>query len=270
MNAPVEIVHVYAAAGVKKTQMSAGKTVLLAMMAGAFIALAGVGATIAAVSVPLPSVGKLVGACVFPAGLAMVLVAGSELFTGNNLLVLPLLRREITLGEMLRNWGLVYLGNLLGALLISVMVTYSGTFSLFDGGAAAAVVAAGKAKVSMTFVQAMLKGILCNFLVCIAVWMAFAATSLNGKIAAVFFPVMLFVLCGFEHSVADMYYVPAAILTAASYGLDGGMLGWDTFLLRCLLPVTLGNIIGGAGFVGTVYWAAYGKKRNDRVNRSSD
>ena len=262
MNTPAEIARSYAAAGIKKTQLSVGKTVLLAMMAGAFIALAGVGATLAAVSVPLPSVGKLVGACVFPAGLAMVLVAGSELFTGNNLLILPLLRREITFGRMLRNWGLVYLGNLLGALLVSVLVTYSGTFSLFDGGAAAAVVAAGKAKVSMPFLQAMLKGILCNFLVCIAVWMAFAATDVGGKIAAVFFPIMLFVLCGFEHSVADMYYVPTAILTASAYGLDAGALGWGTFLLRCLLPVTLGNIIGGVGFVGTVYWAVYGKEKN--------
>ncbi len=260
MNTPAQVAEKYAVAGVNKTKLPAGRMFVLAMLAGAFIALAGVGSTVAPATIATASVGKLVGACVFPGGLAMVLIAGSELFTGNSLLVLPLLEKRITLGGMLRNWGIVYLGNLVGAMAVAVFAVYGGTFALFGGAAAAGAVSTGVAKVSLTFVQAFLKGLLCNFLVCIAVWMSFAADSVGGKVAAVFFPIMLFVLCGYEHSVANMYYIPAALMAADLYGIAADGLTWGSFILRNLLPVSLGNVVGGAGFVALAYWFVYGKR----------
>ncbi len=261
MNTPAQVAEKYSAIAEKKVQMSFSKTLVLAVLAGAFIALAGIGCTIAPATAGNPSVGKFLGACIFPAGLAMVIVAGSELFTGNNLLVLPLLEGRITLPRVLRNWGIVYLGNLIGAVAVAALATYGGTFALFDKAAAASIVSIGQSKVALSFLQAFLKGLLCNFLVCIAVWMAFAAESVTGKIAAVFFPIMMFVLCGYEHSIANMYFIPAAIFTADLYGMEPGALSWGSFFLNNLLPVTLGNLVGGGVCVAGSYWFVYGKRK---------
>ena len=261
MNTPAQIAEKYAGIAEKKVSMSFAKTLVLAVLAGAFIALAGIGCTIAPATVANPSVGKFLGACIFPAGLAMVVVAGSELFTGNNLLVLPLLEGRVRLGGVLRNWGIVYLGNLIGAVAVAAMATYGGTFALFDKAAAASIVSIGQAKVGLTFLQAFLKGLLCNFLVCIAVWMAFAAENVSGKIMAVFFPIMMFVLCGYEHSIANMYFIPAAIFTADLYGMEAGALSWGSFFLKNLLPVTLGNLVGGGVCVAGSYRFIYGKHK---------
>ncbi len=250
MFAPEEIAENVVGAGEKKASLPVWKMLILGVMAGAFIALAGVGATIGGVYG-----GKLASACIFPAGLAMVIAAGSELFTGNNLMLAALLSRKIKLVQLLKNWGFVFLGNLIGASLVALFVVLSGALdSAMD-----TVVATASAKVSMGFFEAMLRGVLCNFLVCIAVWMAFGANTVSGKILAVFFPVMLFVLCGFEHSVADMYYVPAGMF-GQMLGAGGEGIGVLEFLLNCLLPVTIGNIIGGAFFVGGGYYLAYLKQ----------
>ncbi len=268
---PAEIAENYVATGRAKVNLKIGKMILLAVLAGAFIALAGVGSTTVAVSVEAASLGKFLGACVFPAGLAMVLLAGSELFTGNCLLSIPLLQREISLGGMLKNWLFVYIGNLVGALLVAAAVVYSHEPDLFGSGEAVSMLSTAVTKTSMTFGDAFIRGILCNFLVCIAVWIAFAAKDVAGKILGLFFPIMLFVLCGFEHSVANMYFigtglfaktVPAYTEAAAAAGLDLSGLTWRTFWTGNLIPVTLGNIVGGAVCVGCVYWAVYlrGKK----------
>ena len=225
---------------------------LLGIMAGAFIALAGVAATFGNVYG-----GKIAGACIFPAGLAMVVIAGSELFTGNSLMSMALFDRKIGLGALLKNWAVVFLGNLLGALFITLIVVLSGVFDNI----ADTVVATATAKVSMGFFEALLRGVLCNFLVCIAVWMAFGAKTVSGKILAVFFPIMVFVLCGFEHSVANMFYVPAGIFENLLGGTYGGALTVEGFLINNLLPVTIGNIIGGALLVGGVYYLVYLKKK---------
>ena len=193
---PDEIATKVVSAGIKKANLSIFKMILLGMFAGAFIALAGVGASFGNVYA-----GKLAGALIFPAGLAMVVVAGSELFTGNCLMVTALLSREIGPLRLLKNWLFVFIGNFIGALLVALIVTSSGVLDPISD----SVVATASAKVSMGFPVAMLRGVLCNFLVCIAVWMAFGAKTVGGKIAAVFFPVFLFVLCGFEHSIANMY-----------------------------------------------------------------
>lgn len=266
---PAEVAKNYIAAGKAKVGTPISKMFLLAVLAGAFIAMGGVGATTVAVSVPLASVGKFAGACVFPGGLTMVLLAGSELFTGNTLLVIPLLQKEITPAEMLKNWGVVYLGNLAGGLLVGALVVFSHQPDLFGKQMAVSVISTAAAKCSLSFGDAVIRGILCNFLVCIAVWISFAAKDVAGKIMGLFFPIMMFVLCGFEHSIANMYYIGAGIFAkgipeygqaAAQAGVDMEVVTWGNFLGGNLLPVTIGNIIGGALCVGCVYWYVYLKK----------
>ena len=232
MYSPAEVARRYVETGKSKAALPVGRMLLLGMLAGAFIALAGGSATFA-----VSYGGRLAGAAVFPAGLAMVLLAGSELFTGNCLLVIPLLERQLTWGRMLRSWGVVYLANVLGAGLVAALT-----------------VAAGKA--GLPFLTALLRGVLCNFLVCIAVWMSLAAQSVPGKLAAMYLPIFTFVLCGFEHSVANMFYLPAGILAAGKYGVAAEGLSWASMWTGNLLPVTLGNILGGC-LVGVVYWAVY-------------
>lgn len=250
MLAPNDVLEVAVKAGEKKVNLKWWKMILLGMFAGAFIALAGVGATFANVYV-----GKIAGALVFPAGLAMVVIAGSELFTGNNLMAIGLFSGKYGFLKLLKNWSLVFIGNLLGAVIVAGLVAVSGVFDSI----AETVIATADAKVNLGFGVAVIRGVLCNFLVCIAVWMAFASESVGGKIAAMFFPVMLFVLCGFEHSVANMFYVPAGMFMAEFNGVVGPSLAG--FLVGNLLPVTIGNIIGGAIFVGGGYYLALAKRK---------
>ena len=260
MNSPAEVAKNYLAIGKGKTTNSVIKLLILGILAGAFIALAGVGATTAAVTIQSKAVAKLVGACVFPAGLAMVLVAGSELFTGNCLIIIPVLSGEATVGGMLKNWIVVYIGNLIGGIIVAAIAVYGHTADLFggaEGGLAAAIVSTANGKVGMTFGDAFLRGVACNFLVCIAVWISFAAKTVSGKIIGIFFPIMLFVLCGFEHSVANMYYISAGLFAKAEYGISADNLTWGAFFVKNLIPVTLGNIVGGAGLVGLPYWIVY-------------
>ena len=249
---PDESARVAVKVGEGKAKLPIYKMILLGILAGAFIALAGVAATFGNVYV-----GKLAGACIFPAGLAMVVVAGSELFTGNNLMSMALLDKKIGFGQLLKNWAFVFLGNLIGAVLVALLVVLSGVFDNISE----TVVATAQAKVGLGFGEAMLRGVLCNFLVCIAVWMAFSAETVSGKIMAVFFPIMLFVLCGFEHSVANMFYVPAGIFENMLSGAEAGALNFGGFFVYNLLPVTIGNIIGGALFVGGTYYLVYLKKQ---------
>jgi len=267
---PAEVAENYIAIGKDKVKLPAGKMIMLAVLAGVFIALAGVGSTTVAVSVEAASLGKFLGACVFPAGLIMVTLAGSELFTGNCLLTIPLLQREIKFGGMLRNWLLVYIGNLIGGLLVAAAIVYSHEPDLFDSAEAVSMLSTAVTKTSLSFGDAFIRGILCNFLVCIAVWIALAAKDVAGKILGLFFPIMLFVLCGFEHSVANMYFIGAGLFAktvsayadaAAAAGLDLSGLTWGTFWTGNLIPVTLGNIVGGALCVGCVYWAVYLRKK---------
>lgn len=249
---PAEVASNYIATGKSKVNLPAIKMLLLGIMAGAFIAFGGIGATTVAVSIPLASVGKFIGACVFPGGLTMVLIAGSELFTGNCLLVIPLLEREIRLRQMLKSWIIVYIGNLIGALLVSAGVAYSHELGLFHNDLAVAVINTAITKCSMTFSDAFLRGVMCNFLVCVAVWISFAAKDVAGKIMGLFFPIMIFVLCGFEHSIANMFYLPTGILLSG-----GAEVTWLDFL-RNLGPVTLGNMAGGCG-LGVILYMLYGR-----------
>jgi formate/nitrite transporter len=247
MNAPAQIAENYAELGVFKARMPKGKLFLLAILAGVFIAAAGVGSLIGSAAA-----GKLAGACIFPAGLAMVVIAGSELFTGNNLMVISLLEKKITVGQLLLAWLVVYVGNLVGAMLVSWLTVAGGTFNAYYE----SLIAAAAAKTALSFGEAVLRGIMCNLLVCVAVWMGMAAKEPTGKIVGLFLPIMVFVLCGYEHCVANMFYIPAGLMACARYGVTADGLTWWAFVVKNLLPVTMGNIIGGAG-LGTVFWAIY-------------
>ncbi len=257
MHSPLEIAQNYVEIGIHKVRLSAFKMLVLGFFAGIFIGFAGIASTVGGAAVENPSLSRLVSACLFPAGMAMVLVAGSELFTGNNLIIIALLEKKISPGQMLKNWVFVFLGNFIGAAFVAFMVVYGHTPDLLGGRLADSVVNAALHRVNLTFLDSFIRGVLCNILVCIAVWAAFASKNVSGKLLMSFWPVMLFVLCGFEHSIADIYFCLAGIFAAGEYGIAAEGLNLGSFLLKNLLPVTLGNIVGGAGIVGAGYWLMY-------------
>jgi formate/nitrite transporter len=193
----------------------------------------------------------------------LVVIAGAELFTGNNLMVSSVMTKDITLSTMAERWALVYGANLIGSIVLALMFYFSGLWKTGNGALGAAAVDIAFKKVNLGFVEALVRGIGCNWLVCLAVWMALAARQTIGKIFAIYFPIMGFVAIGFEHCVANMYFIPAGIFLHQWAGVAGpeafapSSLGWISFLWRNLLPVTIGNIIGGAVFVGMSYWGAY-------------
>ena len=257
MHSPLEIARNFVEIGIHKVKLSAWKMLILGFFAGMFIGFAGIASTTASATIASASVARLVSACVFPAGMAMVLVAGSELFTGNNLIIISVIQKKTTVAGMLKNWFFVFLGNFIGAGFVAVMVVYSHVPDLYNGLLAQKVVAAAMSRINQSFSEAFMRGVLCNILVCIAVWAAFAAKRVSGKLLMSFWPVMLFVLCGFEHSIADIYFGIAGIAAAGEYGIAAEGLNFGSFLLKNLLPVTLGNIVGGAGIVGIGYWLVY-------------
>lgn len=259
MNSPQEIAKNYIQIGVNKAKTPPVRLFLLSIMAGIFIAIAGAGATIASVSVESASAARLVSGCIFPAGLAMVLMAGSELFTGNCLISIAVLEKKVTVPEMAKNLVIVYIGNFVGSIFIDVLLVYGHTMSLFNNGYAATAISLASGKCNLTFAECVIRGIMCNIFVCLAVWIATAAKDVTGKIIGLFYPIMIFVLCGFEHCVANMYYIPIAIFTANEYGLDNQGVTWGSFAGN-MLPVTIGNILGGV-FLGFMYWMIYLRKK---------
>lgn len=257
--------------GVRKAEAPALTTFTLAIMAGAFIALGAVFATnTTAGSGDLPfGVAKLLTGLVFCLGLILVVVGGAELFTGNNLIVMAWASGKVTGRALLRNWWIVYVGNFVGSFGTAVLVLWSKQYTFGGGsvGETALKIAAGKA--SLDFFQALVLGVLCNALVCLAVWLTFSARSTIDKIAAIIFPITAFVAAGFEHSIANMYFVPYGLLIksfdpafVAERGLDLSNLTWGNFLVNNLLPVTIGNIIGGAVLVAAIYWSVFLRNRD--------
>ncbi len=252
MYTPGEIYQNYITAAKNKTSAIWYKTLILAVLAGAFIAF-GAAASTAASATFDGSAASVIKAAVFPLGLILVVICGAELFTGNCLLVIPAASKEIKLTALLKNWGIAYGGNLIGGVLIAVIVVYSGVQS--DAANIACITTAAN-KCNMEFGIALLRAIPCNILVCLAVWAAMSSKSAAGKITALYMPVFAFVVCGFEHSVANMYYLSAGLLSGNADGLNVG-----NALLYCLMPTTLGNIIGGA-LIATAFYAAFKPKRN--------
>lgn len=271
---PKEIAEAVVEAGIKKVKFSSLNQLILGILAGAFIAFAAEGSNMAAFNLFASSdtygLGKVLAGSIFGAGLMLVLIAGGELFTGNTLIVLGVLEKRIKIRNMLKNWVIVYTGNLIGSVLVAYMMAESGLFSSGANMLGAVTIKIASYKVELAFLPAFYLGIMCNWLVCLAVWMAYSAKDITGKILGIFFPIWLFITSGFEHSVANMYYIPAGILAKANENwvaasglsiekLDG--LNWGTFITHNLVPVTLGNIIGGAFFVATIYWMTYLKKK---------
>ena len=277
MKTGIEVFETSISAAKTKAGSSFLRLAVLGILAGAFIAFAGAGSNMAAfnllASPETYGLGRTLAGAVFPVGLMLCVIAGAELFTGNCMMVGGLVTRDIKIGGMLRNWGLVYLFNLVGSLLIVCMMASSGLWHSSGDllGAVTIKIAAGKA--GLSFESAFVLGIMCNWLVCIAVWMAWAASDVGGKIAAMFFPIWLFVTSGFEHSVANMYYIPAGIIAknvdsfaakAQEIGVSADALahlGWGSFFVDNLIPVTLGNIVGGALFVSLAYFVVLKKDR---------
>ena len=276
MHSPKENAEYYLSVGETKANLPAAKAVILGILAGMFIALASVTSTIVSATVSNGSIAKLLSGLVFPGGLAMVLIAGSELFTGNTLLVIPLLCGRIKVKQLLRNWVCVYIGNYIGSFIIAFLVVNGGVLSAFSSQAGAAAISTAVGKVTLTGVSALYKGILCNFLVCIAVWMAYMAKDIPGKIMGLFFPIMFFVASGSEHSIANMYYITAGLMakTNPTYlataqninaSLDINALTVGNMLIKNLLPVTVGNIIGSVVFICLPYWFCYLRKSDAKA-----
>lgn len=262
---PKEIAQRIEQVSISKSTLDPFRVFALSLLAGAFIAFAAVFYTVVIHDSTLSSgITRLLGGLVFCLGLVLVIVAGAELFTGNNLLVMACVDKKITLKQLLLNWSIVFFGNLVGSLGIVFLIYLSEQWLINDGALGAKVVMIANSKVNLSFMAAFARGILCNALVCMAVWMCFACHSVTDKILAILFPITGFVAMGFEHSVANMYFIPAGILAqmnpdimrSVSANVDLSNLNIMGFMYN-MLPVTLGNIVGGSVFVGAVYWFIY-------------
>ncbi len=248
---PTEIAARVASSGVTKASLPFLQMFILALLAGAFIAFGGMLFTLVMTNHGLgfgPS--RLLGGLAFSLGLILVVVAGAELFTGNNLIVMAWAERKVSTAQLLRNWSIVFVGNIVGSIGMAFLVYWSGTLGLDNGQVAETAMSIATSKVTIPPMEAFFRGLLCNTLVCLAVWLCFAAHSLTDKVIAIVFPITAFVALGFEHSIANAYLIPIGYLAGASDITMMGMVG-------NMLPVTAGNIVGGSVFVALVYWLIY-------------
>jgi formate transporter len=270
---PADVARACEAAGEKKLRMDLVSMVVLAGLAGAFIGLGAMAFTITTTGSTFgygPT--RLLGGVAFSLGLILVICAGAELFTGNTLAVMAWASGKVPTWLVLRGWGIVFVGNFAGALLTAVLVFATKQWSLSESQVGGTALKIAVTKVNLGFGQAIALGILCNTLVALAVWLSLAARTFAGKVVAIVFPISAFVAAGFEHSIANMYFIPMglflkgkpAVVTAS--GVDPAQLAkltWPHFLINNLLPVTIGNIIGGALLVGAVYWFVYLRKARE-------
>jgi formate/nitrite transporter len=257
--------------GVDKAALPVPRLLVLAVLAGAFIALGAGFSTVAATGAQ-DAIGlgptRVLAGLVFSLGLVLVVVGGAELFTGNNLLVMAFVARRITVRAVLRNWALVYVGNFVGAIATAWLVFASGQYKSGSGAFGTQALDIANTKAGLPFGEALARGVLANALVCLAVWLCLSARTVTDKILAVILPITAFVAAGFEHSIANMYFLPVGLFVkngagdsfwsaAGTSAGDYGDLTWGAFLVDNLVPVTIGNIIGGAVLVGLVYSLAY-------------
>ncbi|WP_111708577.1 formate/nitrite transporter family protein [Lutibacter citreus] len=251
MNSPKEVITIVNELAINKGSYKAKKTLILAFLAGAYIAFGGLLAIIVAggspgIAAENPGITKFLFGATFPIGLILVVIVGAELFTGNNAYFIPnVMNKKQGVNAVLKNWGLVYVGNFIGAVFVAYVITHL-THIVHDSPFVNSVFSIAEGKTSHTFLVTFIKGIGANWLVCLAVWQGMAAKDTTGKILAIWLPVMAFVAMGFEHSIANMYFIPLAIF-------EGADITWTTFIVKNLIPATLGNIVGGAVFVGMFY-----------------
>ena len=256
--APAQIAARVHDVGVTKARLPVPTMFVLALLAGAFIALGALFFTVtitAGAAVPPPSFGlmRLAGGITFSLGLILVIVGGAELFTGNNLIAMAWASGHVTTREVIRNWGWVYVGNLIGAIGTAFLVWLAGVQTLSDGAVGETMVRIARSKISLDPLSALARGVLCNVLVCLALWLCMAARGVADKILAIVFPISAFVACGLEHSVANMYFLPLGMMLTlggtAPIALDG--------VVNNLILVTIGNMFGGTVLVALVYWSVY-------------
>lgn len=262
---PAEMAKRAEASGVRKANRDTISAFFLAIQAGAFIAFGAVLFThVVHDSTLAVGMTKLIGGLAFSLGLILVVIAGADLFTGDTLMVMACFTRAITYRQMLRSWTIVFIGNLVGSLAIVVLVHLSGHWLGHDGTIGAEALSFAHTKVNLTPVQAFTSGMLCNILVCLAIWLCYSARSVTDKILAILFPITAFVALGFEHSIANMYFIPAGLLLKSNAAICSQLgdinlsnLSLYGFIVKNLVPVVIGNMIGGAIFVGAVYWILY-------------
>jgi formate/nitrite transporter len=261
---PKEIMETNMASAKVKATAPVLKLLLLGMLAGLFIGLGAVASSMAAHGLADTGLIRLVTGLVFPVGICLVVLLGAELFTGNVLMINALVDRKIGWKGLLRNWALVYIGNFVGAILLAAAMAWCGQLGIGGGDLAVYTAKVAAAKVSMPWLNALVLGVFCNILVCAAIYMAIGAKSVGSKIVALWVPVAAFVVAGFEHSVANMYYIPAGIFASwnpafsqmiVDAGINTAALDFGSFFLNNLIPVTIGNIIGGAAIGLALYLA---------------
>lgn len=265
MNTPREIVDLNIQGAVGKANMRLPKMITLGILAGMFIAIGGVTSSSAIHSISNVGLAKILGGAVFPIGLLMIVLVGGELFTGNCLMIMAALDKRVTMKHLIRNLVIVFLTNFFGAFIIDVLVFYSGNLNLSGGVLGAYTIKIAVDKSNISFVNGLASGILCNFLVCMAIMKGTAAKDVAGKILATWFPIFAFVLNGFEHIVANMYYIPVGILAKTNadyvalaknlYGITEKQLAHLNFegILQNFIPVTIGNLLGGM-FIGIMLY----------------
>lgn len=266
---PVEVTSMYAAAGADKTKKPAIVLILLGILAGAIIALGSAATNTAIYGIADTWTARTICGLLFPFGLGMIVMTGTELFTGNSLITISVLDRRCSVIGMLRNWVIVYLANFVGSLLVAAGCAFFGQMNYSGGQLAVFTMKLAAGKCALPFQNALVLGFFCNLLVCLGVILAMSGKDNASRILGAFLPVCYFVICGFEHCVANMYYIPAGLLAktvpayaqlAAEMGVDLSALTWGNFVVKNLVPVTIGNILGGAA-LGAVLWFCYRPKK---------
>lgn len=275
INSPIEVVERNIEGAVRKANLPLTKMILLGIMAGVFIALGGATSSTAAHAVDNVGMARMVSGVVFPIGLMMIVFVGGELFTGNCLIFMAVMDGKVSWKKFCRNLFIVYLSNLAGALLIDYLLFFSGNLDYSGGRLGAYTIKIALGKISISPLQGITSGILCNILVCVAILMAAAAKDFAGKVWAIFFPIFAFVVGGFEHCVANMFYIPMGMMAASNssyiekanqiYGITIEEISKLTIAnsFQNLLPVTIGNLIGGAACVGSICYVIHQKLENN-------
>lgn len=267
---PAEAAENYANTSVKKANLPVAKGLVLSILAGALIAFPGAVTNMAGYGLTNNSIIRVLSGLLFAFGLGMVILSGAELFTGNTLMVIGVMDKRVKVLKVLRSWLVVYVGNFIGSLLVAILCAKFGWVNAGEGALAVYSMKVAVGKMTMPFMNAFIMGIMCNVLVTLAVLFSLSAQDVTGRILGAYTPVLLFVICGFNHSIADMFYCMLGLFSKAQYGaqaLQAGVavdsLTWGNYFLGNMLPVTLGNIIGGMT-IGLLYWFCYlkGKKTN--------
>ncbi|MBN2395204.1 MAG: formate/nitrite transporter family protein [Candidatus Atribacteria bacterium] len=278
-NAPAAVANAFCSVGESKANLSWAKMIVLGILAGAYIAFGAQLATMVTYDSAKffgDGISKILFGSVFSVGLMLVVIAGAELFTGNNLIVVGTLNGNVTTGKLMNSWFWIYVANFIGSILLVWIMYATQLWKTGDFAVGAKALSIANGKVNLSWGTAIARGIACNWLVCLAVWLAVAAKEVPGKILGIYFPIMAFVASGFEHSIANMYFVPMGILlknnssvvTAAGLTDKLTNLNWGGFLLNNLIPVTIGNVIGGAFFVATLYWFVYLRDSKYLLNKN--